>query len=63
VSESDNVTRGNADWFARGTAILGLVVALAAVLVPYFQSEADKQEHLTIVAKPERHRRYHSTLR
>lgn len=42
------------DWFARVTAILGLIVAGVAVLLPYFQTEADKREHLTIVAVPER---------
>jgi hypothetical protein len=31
----------------------GLLIALAAVLVPYVQGEADKREYLTIVAKPE----------
>ena len=53
MSRSRNAAHSNPDWFARIIAILGLLVALAAVLVPYFQAEKDKQEHLTVVAKPE----------
>ena len=53
MSESNGSASGGADWFARITAILGLVVALAAVILPYCQSEADRKENLTIVAKPE----------
>jgi hypothetical protein len=45
--------QGNADWFARITAVIGLLVALAAVVVPYVQGEKDKQERLTVVARPE----------
>lgn len=45
--------RGNVDWFARITAVLSLLVALAAVVVPYIQGEKDKQEHLSVVARPE----------
>jgi hypothetical protein len=53
MSESNNTAPGGADWFARVIALFGLLVALAAVFVPYFQGEADKREHLTIVATPE----------
>jgi len=53
MCENTNTSQGSVDWFARVTAILSLLVALAAVLVPYCQGEADKGEHLTVVAKPE----------
>jgi hypothetical protein len=41
------------DWFARGTAILGLLVAIAAILVPYYKDKVDSQEALSITAVPE----------
>lgn len=41
------------DWFARGTAILGLVVAIIAIFFPYYKDEADSQEALSISASPE----------
>ena len=41
------------DWFARGTAILGLLVAVAAILVPYYRDKVDSQETLSITATPE----------
>lgn len=41
------------DWFARGIAILGLLVAIAAILVPYYKDKADSQEALSISASPE----------
>ncbi len=53
MSASRKVAHGNPDWFARIIAILGLLVALAAVRVPYIQAERDKQERLIVVAKPE----------
>jgi hypothetical protein len=53
ISAGGSSQRGNADWFARITAALGLAVGLAAVVVPYVQSEKDKQEHLTVVARSE----------
>lgn len=53
MNMSGDANHGNPDWFARIIAILGLLVALAAVIVPYIQAERDKQESLTVVAKPE----------
>jgi hypothetical protein len=50
ISTGSSTQRGNADWFARITAALGLAVGLAAVVVPYVQSEKDKQENLTVVS-------------
>jgi len=41
------------DWFARGTAILSLLVAVAAILVPYYKDKVDSQEALSITATPE----------
>jgi hypothetical protein len=58
-AEEDDVSRradahsDNRDWFARITAILSLLVALAAVIVPFVQGERDKKEQLPIVARPE----------
>lgn len=42
-----------ADWFARGTAIIGLIVAIAAIIVPFYKDKADSQEALSITATPE----------
>jgi hypothetical protein len=53
VSTSADTHRDNRDWFARITAIFGLLVAVAAVIVPYVQSERDKKEQLTIIARRE----------
>jgi len=41
------------DWFARGIAILGLLVATAAIIVPYYKDKVDSQEALSITASPE----------
>lgn len=41
------------DWFARIIAIFGLLVAVAAIVIPYVQSEKGKQENLSIIARPE----------
>jgi hypothetical protein len=48
-----NAVHANPDWFARIIAILSLLVAFAGIIVPYIQTEKDKQERLIIVAKPE----------
>lgn len=53
VCTSADTYRDNRDWFARIIAILGLLVALAAVIVPYIQNEKDKKEQLTIIASSE----------
>ena len=53
MKASSVTDRSGVDWFARITAILGLIVALAAVVVPLLKDNQDKQEQLTIVAKPE----------
>lgn len=41
------------DWFARITAIIGLLIACAAILIPLYQSKIDSQEALSITAIPE----------
>lgn len=41
------------DWFARIIAILGLLVAVSTVAVPYLQNKAEKREKLSIVARTE----------
>ncbi|MEO5326870.1 MAG: hypothetical protein H7829_01340 [Magnetococcus sp. THC-1_WYH] len=41
------------DWFARGMAIIGLIIAIAAIIVPYYKDKADSQEALSIAAAPE----------
>jgi hypothetical protein len=41
------------DWFARGIAILGLLVATAAIIIPYYKDKVDSQEALSITASPE----------
>jgi hypothetical protein len=38
------------DWFARVTAIIGLMIAMAAILVPYYKDKTDSQESLGIAA-------------
>ncbi len=43
----------NTDWFARVIAILGLLIAMAAVIIPYYQSKNDEQEVLSIKTIPE----------
>jgi len=40
------------DWFARITAIIGLLIACAAILIPLYQSKIDSQEALSITAIP-----------
>jgi hypothetical protein len=41
------------DWFERGMAILGLLVALAAIVMPYYKDKVYSQEALSITATPE----------
>lgn len=41
------------DWFARITAIIGLVIACSAIMVPIYQSKEEGKEALGITAKPE----------
>jgi hypothetical protein len=53
MTESKDSPQGSVDLFARITSILGLLVAVAAIAVPYLQSQAEKQEQLSIVARPE----------
>ncbi len=45
--------RTRPDWFARGMAILGLLVAIAAIVMPYYKDKVDSQEALSITATPE----------
>lgn len=36
------------DYFARITAVIGLLVAIVAVALPYFQKRADEEEKLNV---------------
>lgn len=41
------------DWFTRGIAILGLIVSILAITIPYIQSQNDSEELLSIKITPE----------
>ena len=41
------------DWFTRGIAILGLIISIIAIILPYIQSQNDNKEFLSIVISPE----------
>ena len=43
----------NIDWFTRGIAILGLIVSIVAILLPYIQAHYDSEELLSIEISPE----------
>jgi len=43
----------NIDWFTRGIAILGLIVSIVAISLPYIQAHYDSEELLSIEILPE----------
>ncbi|MCG9579501.1 hypothetical protein L1D14_25160 [Vibrio tubiashii] len=45
---SDRTVESTPDYFARVVAILGLFVAIIAVIVPIWQSHSDAQEHISL---------------
>lgn len=43
---------GSSDWFARAIATLSLVVAIAAIAVPYFQHKVEQEEAIALDFNP-----------